>query len=41
MSTISSYYLGMAIVAVTFFGLTLAYQSMRYNSYMRKNNASE
>ncbi len=41
MSTITSYYLGMAIVAITIFALTLAYQSLRYNSHVRQNNASE
>jgi hypothetical protein len=41
MSTIGSYYLGMAIVVTTIFGLTLAYQSIRYNSHVRQNNAAE
>jgi len=41
MSTIASYYLGMSLVAVTIFGVTLAYQSMRYNSHVKQNNASE
>ena len=37
MSTLSSYYLGMAIIAVVIFGITLAYQTMRCDSDAKKD----
>jgi len=41
MTTLSSYYLGMAIIAVVIFAATLAYQTMRYDNDVKKNKASD
>ncbi len=37
MTTLSSYYIGMAIVTVVIFALTLAYQTMRYDNDTKKD----
>ncbi len=37
MTTLSSYYVGMSIVAVVVFALTLAYQTMRYDNDVKKD----
>jgi len=41
MSTLSSYYLGMALIVVAIFAFTLAYQTMRYEKDVKKDNSSK
>jgi len=41
MTTLSSYYVGMSIVAVGIFALTLAYQTMRYDNDAKKDKPSD
>ena len=41
MSTLSSYYLGMALATIVIFALTLAYQTMRYDNDVKKDKAAE
>jgi len=41
MTTLSAYYLGMAIVVTVIFALTLAYQTMRFDNDVKKDNPSD